>query len=52
MLIVRDSVVFTASVSYSEDNAESTSSKGSKSCSSDYETSDVHWISKLIWRKG
>jgi len=37
MLMARDSVVFTASVSCSEDNAESTSSKGSKSCSSDYE---------------
>ena len=43
MLIVRDSVAFTASVSCSEDNAESTSSKGSKSCSSDYEA-DVTFI--------
>jgi len=43
MLMVRDSVVFTASVSCSEDKAESRSSKGSKSCSSDYEA-DVTFI--------
>ena len=46
MLMVQDSVVFTASVSCSEDNAESTSSKGSKSCSSDYEA-DMTFIRYL-----
>jgi len=43
MLMARDSVVFIASVCCSEDNSESTSPEGSKSCSSNYEA-DVRFI--------